>query len=839
MQRFVYTPRLHVFIHHEETQQVIDVSDDVISGSVTRRLNAVSTAEIVLQNKQGKYLRPSTAEFLFAPMDRIVIYMSRLGKPMPVFSGFLDETPYYHLYPAPVTIKASDALKLLQYTYFDPGVPAMTQLFLKHNWIFDPSTGQLTGEAGTFGNFDVKGGMADVLTDVITTIGGWSADRVKFQELPPKFINNITKAMQKDIKEQSDEYAKIFDRLTRLLSITNADQLNNTQTTISGTTITPATGNISGQQVAQLALDSGLPSSQLVTAVAIAKAESSWQTNAQNYNTDGSYDFGLWQINTVHRGSYTVNEFKSRMFDPKLNAQQMYLISSGGTNWTPWVTYNKGAYRQYLGDAQDAVQKMALANGGQQIPGTSAGDTTVTQSGSQGTTPTTVPRTKPNSDSIATKVVQIAVSEGNKGIVEQGGQNQGPEILKYQQYVGLTPGPSAQWCAAFVSWVFGQAGDPNVRSSLVSDLVALGSPTNNPQPADLVHWDDHHVGIVTTRQGNTVGYVAGNEADGVRPGSVQIGQAATFVHIPGLGAASTGAATSQLDPAGGATGQGGISTPEQIAQIAKQSAWFTLQFQGSDIVASEQLTGKRALSNDISLLDWFTSIIPASGRSYMATPDGSFLAFYPDYFGYYGRSPYFRIADIEITELEIQRNDQNLTTHVFGTGPFLDMQINTYARELSQIASIEDTETFRAFVNVPIDDPRTNVNEGLDVSAFMKRYGARPYQYDLPDVRNPVLVWMATWMKFAQLWSQQFTANATFTFLPEVIPGGLVAFGDRISMFVEEVTHSFDRTSGFSTSATLSSPAAIDDKRFPWLPESQVTNTGSVSRSTSTSSASA
>lgn len=77
------------------------------------------------------------------------------------------------------------------------------------------------------------------------------------------------------------------------------------------------------------------------TAAAVALAESSGNPSATNINTNGTTDRGLWQINSIHGTQST--------YDPLANARAAVSISSGGSNWSPWVTFNSGAYRQYLG----------------------------------------------------------------------------------------------------------------------------------------------------------------------------------------------------------------------------------------------------------------------------------------------------------------------------------------------------------------------------------------------------------------------------------------------------------------------------------------------------------
>ncbi len=87
----------------------------------------------------------------------------------------------------------------------------------------------------------------------------------------------------------------------------------------------------------------------------------------------------------------------------------------------------------------------------------------------------------------------------------------------------------------------------------------------------------------------------------------------------------------------------------------------------------------------------------------------------------------------------------------------------------------------------------------------------------MPLVSKPELIWMGAWMKFLELWSMRFTTQASFTFMPEIRPGFLVNIGNRVQMFVNSVTHSFNYTSGFTTSAELTSAASLTDD-ITWLP---------------------
>lgn len=817
MKRFVYAPKVEAFVKLDDDARqwrTIDLTDDIISGQVVRRLNAVSDATLTLQNKGGKY----TERIHIQPMDRIVIRLSRVGQPFLVFSGYIDEAPYYQLYPGPVTIKCSDTLKLLQYTYFDPGLPFLTTYFQQFGWQYDPSTGMLTDYPGTngpadgqFGNFDVSAGIHKVLDHVLQDVGNWPAESIEILDIPVKFLKQINQAMNSDLNQIQQDEEQL---LTRLKQLFGADGAGAVSTDLTGSA-DPLSGNITPARAARLALDAGFKDSQAITAVAVAMAESSLKTDALNHNTsDNTYDIGLWQINTVHSGAVpdtdpyinnpnpansklvpaVLQPFLQQMFTPALNAAQAYAISSHGTSFTPWVTFNQGTYKQHLDEATNAVGAALLGGG--------------TTTGIPSTTGTSVTRATPaNQDTIATKVVKVAITESQKGIHESGGQNTGPEIKKYQDYVGIPQGPGSPWCAAFVSWCFGQAGDKDVKSASVATLDGLGKSTNNPQPGDLIHWDNDHVAIVVKRTGNSVDFVAGNHGDGVRrdsatvgaPGGTGNGITPRYIRLPNIGLAAVGAA----DGSGASNDVG----------VALQAAWFTLQLQGNDYLLSTLLTGQRAIANDIPLLTWISSMCQSSARVFTTMPDGTFLAFFPDRFGYFGTTPYFNISDVELLDFTVQRNDQNLTTHVFANGSYFGANegINWADRINAPVASVE-SPAFPWFINLDTDDPQQPRQGSFDPVAFLRKYGARPFNDDLPDVRNPVLLWMGAWMKFVELWAKQYTATASMTFMPELMPGGLIQISNSISMFIEGVTHSFDLAGGFTTTAELSSPASLKTK---------------------------
>lgn len=110
------------------------------------------------------------------------------------------------------------------------------------------------------------------------------------------------------------------------------------------------TGGATGiQAVVQAARAAGFTGDALVTAVAVAMAESQGVPQKSKYPGEESY--GMWQVHIPSHPEYTPDQ----MMDPAQNAQAAFKISGGGANWKPWSVYKSGAYQQYLDEARAAV----------------------------------------------------------------------------------------------------------------------------------------------------------------------------------------------------------------------------------------------------------------------------------------------------------------------------------------------------------------------------------------------------------------------------------------------------------------------------------------------------
>jgi uncharacterized protein (TIGR02594 family) len=942
MRRFVYAPDVNAYILTDSG--LIDVSADIISGSVTRRINAVSNAQLTLQNPNRKYLRKQTVsgqkleeqgDLLFKPMDRIVIYLTRV-KSIPVFSGYIDRAPYDQLYPGPVNITASCTLKRLMYTFWDPGLPFVMQWMAKYGWVWNPLDSTVIDSKGqSLFNSDFSGGLGFMLHQILNEVGGWPAgengrpNSIHILELPDEFLAKTQTILQTQIAESTQEEADIAELIKTLITpegiisdlnpngqntLTAKSAYTNTNpipgssagdypAKIFGEAITPGGIGVAGQVAAtfeargiparlgvatawaestlrpdaansiqavglfQYYSKSGLPHqaeadaarayarthwdgkstapglSNVYPAVHQIEDAATWFISAKpsgSLNANNINDMARWCERAQVSGTYFVNgqatayfkqawEKAGTLLGQQASGPKQGVIGDVHTNVAKLFDSNKNGYTftakknpfgddslifkaKYDGNTPSGMVSFYVPGADNKAPPwasewqnhsvtvAAAGDQTAANPANQ-TNQTDSTSTAPTA-SKADQIVKIAI--GQIGVREVDHTNTGPQVNQYLIYAGSSPGQP--WCAAFVSWVYGKAGVTTVKTAGAAALESTGTNSNKPAPGMIATFrtndgtpDNDHAGIVVRVSGDQFWTVEGNHGNGVGPGGpYNVADAAVKVTaVPGIGVSAGANQDGVLD----GTGVMGLDITDFTASSA---AGYALGFPAvADISESILLTGKRAMANDVALLEWVEFIVKASGRNFMSTPRGDFIAFYPDYFNWTGEAPYFTISGIETINLSIDVGDEELTTHVFTTGDTIPETTTAIPTELieklhSTVASVEETETFQTLVNSP----------SFDVTKFLQRYGARPYSESRPEIKHPLLQFMYGWMLFLERWAKQFYCEAEFTFMPELIPGGLVDFYDHdLIMYIQEVTHNFDRGTGFTTTASLIAPS--------------------------------
>ena len=118
-------------------------------------------------------------------------------------------------------------------------------------------------------------------------------------------------------------------------------------------------------QVATFAHRAGFTGPGLVIATAIAHAESGFNDEAIGdvalENAIWGPSVGLWQIRTLKKDPPHIRDRNWLTGSPFNQAVAAYAISSNGTDFTPWSTFNTGAYLQYMDEAVKVVNSL---NGG-------------------------------------------------------------------------------------------------------------------------------------------------------------------------------------------------------------------------------------------------------------------------------------------------------------------------------------------------------------------------------------------------------------------------------------------------------------------------------------------
>lgn len=204
--RIVYSPDVYVYIlPGSKNAEPIDISNDIIEGSITRRTEAVSTASFLIQSRRNSD-NDMLLSTVLRPMDRIVVYLKKT-KPILIFSGYLDLVPVFQAMPEPFTIEASCTLKRLEFTYWDPNLPNVYETLQKYGFIpkvsesgvsfFEPSalspadvgvSPTANGPQETPGEFPQDTGFGAMLHFLLVDVGGWNPDNVWIEPIPEAWM---------------------------------------------------------------------------------------------------------------------------------------------------------------------------------------------------------------------------------------------------------------------------------------------------------------------------------------------------------------------------------------------------------------------------------------------------------------------------------------------------------------------------------------------------------------------------------------------------------------------------------------------------------------------------
>jgi hypothetical protein len=295
--------------------------------------------------------------------------------------------------------------------------------------------------------------------------------------------------------------------------------------------------------------------------------------------------------------------------------------------------------------------------------------------------------------------------------------------------------------------------------------------------------------------------------------------------------------TGAVDPGGGAAGStsggggAGSFSEEDLFAIGRAASMSSmLQLPGMmNLGESIMMRGAKSIYNDEPLLPFVQQLCESSLRHFQSLPNGAFYAFFPDHFGFYGhRKAYWEIDDIEIVDGGIDLTDESLATHVFVVG---DTNLDGGTDLADRVASKGVVTIFDAFASDDMiqkppapdegkksrqkkdqdgkkkdeDAQKDNMQARLHALEFLRKYGVRPHYEEATFIRNGFFELFYAYTQFQYLWANQFRTQFSFTFMPELYPGGRVRFKDHgFECYIDSVTHTFDYESGFVTQANRS-----------------------------------
>lgn len=244
MERLVYTPRIDVFVR-TQSGEVVDLSPYVVSCSVNRKLNQVSTASVSFRNPNRIFTNFSYTDVSgnqrfdsrFKPQDPIIIVMTRLRNyPVQVFTGYCDTVPYLSLYPGVVQLEASCTLKRLLYTYFDPGLPFFMEFLVDKGWaqFGSGSTNTIFNPKAMASQGPKDSGLGALLESILVEIGNWDKKNIFIEDLPENIVEQISK-LYDDIEETSKEAQGEFLQFLKNIIGTSGTSTNDGESSGSGT----------------------------------------------------------------------------------------------------------------------------------------------------------------------------------------------------------------------------------------------------------------------------------------------------------------------------------------------------------------------------------------------------------------------------------------------------------------------------------------------------------------------------------------------------------------------------------------------------------------------------
>lgn len=836
MGTLLYSPGIKVYIDTEK-HGLIEVSDDLVDGTMVRRSDGVSSFNFTLQNARRKY------DGVFAPNDRIVVMMRRITW-MRVFTGYLNSVPLLTAWPRVVPLAASCSLKRLQYWYWDAGLPASQQMVAK------ALQAVKTAE---------DGGIANAVLTILKEVVGWPPEKVHIAGIPRDWFDFAYRIAQ-DIDaraEEADEIAEQFYSALQGQGAVGGGDIPSGGAPIWSGTMKP--GNYGGETITkemcpyiEAIYNNGIhmkaTNRDLAIGMMTAMQESSMGSDKKAMTTPNQYGcIGLFQ-QTIKgfRPGWGPNEgwgTKAQLLDHNFQCKNFFNRLLKISNRDRMTMAQAAEKVQVSGEGwrfakHEAMGKAVVTflNNASKKKGTSG-----TGGGGQGSDPNW--QGGSGSWGSGKTTGQALVDTGVKLVTQY------PNI-RYQLGGDDPPHTPANKvrkldCSSFIQWVVYQT---------------LGSLKGLPRVTwDQVNYLEKHGKRISAAQGaKTAGAILFNSSEGHVEMSIGDGRRVVGAHNTRAGVnvkdfGSTSALTGYLtkayllpnvqysigsggtynpdDPAGGTDGGAAPQIPIERAQdqpwynpndpydkLFGNNPWTPVVDQMEQAYSST-FTGIRALLNDQPLLPYLKNLFNATMRSFSSAPNGDLIGWFPDYYGIWGTAASMVVEPIEIKDFNVEWSDDFFVTHQYTVAAAATNAIDL----ASGLATPQDvlpaaTTLGIATIDVPsilyalFGVEASKESAQTFINYVYKRFGARPDFQQLPGVVGTKGEFFSALFLFMRQWAYQYNADIPLTFMPELWPGMLIKIpAFDFQAYVTTVTHSFSfgKNGGFSTSVNIAAPARL------------------------------
>ena len=705
---------------------------------------------------------------------------------------------------------------------------------------------------------DVDGSLGELLFKTMEKIGNWNPNDLYIEQLPVNLFERLTAMSAEFIQDSEEAKEEFLDLMKRIAGSSSHGSPDGVGDEISG-----ATGDIKGidkivSTMARIASDNGIPPA-FVVAVGLVETELAGATANAKYR-------GWFQMQSA-APPYAYGRFSKRI---PTNEETLDLgIATTGyceaalgwlkkepglkNNWQSWAIKVQGITNNLAGNPRfsDPAQWDGFVKRAKRLVSQYADTPSNSNKDSEEPDETVRSETKGGTNK-TTNSSGSRLTSPIKGLSPDGWPGSGGAYGASRDYGGHAgidiPSPLGE------PWYAITGGE----------IVSINEGwADNGQPAVIMRSDEKFAGHADPLY---FGYGSFQSIDS----KIKVGTKVDAGQILGLGGTHGGGPHLHFFLANSASATNGTEDPTSFVKAAVRGeqppdgqnsnsdtpadtsgtaggdeSIFGGTLFGAielpsllDSAEAELLVGQRSLMNDQSLLPFVQQLCNAGLRQFQSLPDGRFYAFYPDYFGELNQHPpYWEIDDIEILDGKIDLNDDALVTHMFVVGDTVNPVGNSTPFSTRALNSAGIVTIFNTFMSDSIlnrtqsrEDNRNKADKGAadakkedwlkeepagmdltmdrnEAALFLDRYGARPLVENMPMIKSQYYEMFLAYQHFLLSWSKQFSTQFTFTFMPELFPGGKVGFPDHgLQMYIEEVTHEFSYEDGFVTMATLSAP---------------------------------